>query len=236
MRREVAMKNVVRQLFLGAVRLFTLTDTVCVAYVQVTVTSSHPLYSVMTMRPTHPSTQWIPATVHAGHEANHTPPYTWWCLMKQQVYHFFLCLCLLEPGYFSGIALGYGLDDRGFESRQGLGLFIFTASRPVLGPTQPPIQWVTGALSLAVKWPGCEADPHLHLVSRSRMRGAIPPLPSTPLWRGDRLKHRDNFTFLCLLNSFGRNVKLDAHLQLMPRLRMRGAIPPLGHTSSWCDN
>jgi hypothetical protein len=27
-----------------------------------------------------------------------------------------------------------------------------------LGPTQPPIQWVPGALSLGVKWPGCEAD------------------------------------------------------------------------------
>jgi hypothetical protein len=27
-----------------------------------------------------------------------------------------------------------------------------------LGPTQPPIQWVLGALSLGVKQPGCEAD------------------------------------------------------------------------------
>jgi hypothetical protein len=26
------------------------------------------------------------------------------------------------------------------------------------GPTQPPIQWVPGALSLGVKWPGREAD------------------------------------------------------------------------------
>jgi hypothetical protein len=46
-------------------------------------------------------------------------------------------------------ALGYELDDRGFESRQGLGIFLFTsASRPVLGPTQPPIQWLPGALFL----------------------------------------------------------------------------------------
>jgi hypothetical protein len=39
-----------------------------------------------------------------------------------------------------GIALGYWLDDRGFESRQGLGIFLFTTvSRPVLGPIQPLI-------------------------------------------------------------------------------------------------
>jgi hypothetical protein len=33
---------------------------------------------------------------------------------------FIYCLCYdrrLEPGYLSGIALGYGLDDRGFDSR-----------------------------------------------------------------------------------------------------------------------
>jgi hypothetical protein len=28
------------------------------------------------------------------------------------------------------------------------------------------------------------------------MRGAIPPLPNTPSWRGAQLKHRDNFTFI----------------------------------------
>jgi len=31
----------------------------------------------------------------------------------------------------------------------GLGIFLFTTTfRTVLGPTQPPIQWVRGALSL----------------------------------------------------------------------------------------
>jgi hypothetical protein len=62
-------------------------------------------------------------------------------------------------GYLSGITLGYGLDDRGFDSRRGLGIFLFTtASRPVLGPIQPPIQWVQGFLSLGVKRRGREAD------------------------------------------------------------------------------
>jgi hypothetical protein len=39
----------------------------------------------------------------------------------------------LEPGYLSGIALDYGLDDRGFESRQRLGIFFTTATRLALG-------------------------------------------------------------------------------------------------------
>jgi hypothetical protein len=45
---------------------------------------------------------------------------------------------------------------RGFESRQGLGIFL--SSRPALGLTQPPIQWAPGALSLGVKRQGREDD------------------------------------------------------------------------------
>jgi hypothetical protein len=37
-------------------------------------------------------------------------------------------------------------------------LLLSTSSRPVLGPTQTPIQWVPGALSPGVKWPGRQAD------------------------------------------------------------------------------
>jgi hypothetical protein len=31
---------------------------------------------------------------------------------------------------------------------------------------------------------GMKLTTHLHLVQRSRMRGAIPPLPNTSSWRG----------------------------------------------------
>jgi hypothetical protein len=47
----------------------------------------------------------------------------------------------------------------GFDSLRGLGIFLFTtASRTALGPTQPPIQWVRGVLSIGLKRPGREAD------------------------------------------------------------------------------
>jgi hypothetical protein len=69
-----------------------------------------------------------------------------------------------------GIALGYGLDDRGFKSRQGLGIFF-------LHCVKPPIQWVPGALSLGVKRQVMKLTTHIHLVPRSRMRGSIPALP-----------------------------------------------------------
>jgi hypothetical protein len=57
-------------------------------------------------------------------------------------------------------------------------IFLFTtASRTALGPTQPPIQWVRGALSLAVNGRGVKLTTHFHLVRGQRMSGAIPPLP-----------------------------------------------------------
>jgi hypothetical protein len=59
------------------------------------------------------------------------------------------------------IALGYGLDDWGSRVRSPgrLGIFLFTtASRTSLGPSQLPVQWIPGAITLGVKRPGREAD------------------------------------------------------------------------------
>jgi hypothetical protein len=77
-----------------------------------------------------------------------------------------------------------------------------------LEPTQPPIQWVRGALSLGVKRPGLAAD---HLVPKSRMYGRMGKYvwsyTSTPQYvfmAWCSVKHRDNFTFtfisVCILS------------------------------------
>jgi len=56
-------------------------------------------------------------------------------------------------------ATGWTIGVLEFDSRQGLGIFLFTTpSRTALGPTQSPIQWVNGALSLGIKRPGREAN------------------------------------------------------------------------------
>jgi hypothetical protein len=47
----------------------------------------------------------------------------------------------------------------GFDSRYGQGVFLFTtASKTTLEPTQPPIQWLPGALSPRIKRPGREVN------------------------------------------------------------------------------
>jgi hypothetical protein len=102
----------------------------------------------------------------------------------------------------SGTALGYGLDDQWFESRQGLGIFLFTtASRLAMVPTQTPIQWVPGALSLGVKRPGREADHSPP--SSAEVKECVEDNSTLPIWRSAQLMHRDNFTFTFTLFSQG---------------------------------
>jgi hypothetical protein len=85
----------------------------------------------------------------------------------------------------------------GFECRRELGIFLFTtASRPALGPTQSPIRWEAGALSLGIKRPGREADysPPFTAEVKECVELYLHS-PNTPSWRGAQLKHRNNFTF-----------------------------------------
>jgi hypothetical protein len=56
-------------------------------------------------------------------------------------------------------ATGWMIGVLVFDSWRRLGIFLFiTASIKAQGPTQPPIQWIPGALSLGVKWQEREAD------------------------------------------------------------------------------
>jgi hypothetical protein len=66
----------------------------------------------------------------------------------------------------------------GLDSQRGPGIFLYsTASRPTLGPTQPPIQWVQVGLPTVVERPGREADHSPPSSVELKMRGAIPPPP-----------------------------------------------------------
>jgi hypothetical protein len=74
-----------------------------------------------------------------------------------------------------------------------------------LGPTQPPIQWVPGALSLGVKWPGREADhspPSSVGVKNARSYTSISQY-AFMAWC--LVKHRDNFTFTFYLYRRGQD-------------------------------
>jgi hypothetical protein len=71
-----------------------------------------------------------------------------------------------------------------------MGIFLFdTASRPVLGPTQPPIQWVAGTHFLGVTRPVREVDHSPP--SSAEVKECVKlylHFSDTPLWRGAQLK------------------------------------------------
>jgi len=62
-------------------------------------------------------------------------------LPYSQGIYIYVCMCVGGSGSSVGIATDYGLD--GPESNPG-GDENFLPSRPALGPTQPPLQWVPG--------------------------------------------------------------------------------------------
>jgi hypothetical protein len=68
---------------------------------------------------------------------------------------------------------GYGLDDRAIEVRFWAGERNFpvaSVSRPALGPTQSPVQWVPGVLSpLLKRGRGVALTTHPYPVPWSRM-------------------------------------------------------------------
>jgi hypothetical protein len=76
--------------------------------------------------------------------------------------HFNITLPFTIAGVVKSVyRLGYGLEDLAGKMRY----FLFaTASRPALGATQPPVQWVPGSLPPGLKRTECEPG-HLRLSS-----------------------------------------------------------------------
>jgi hypothetical protein len=141
---------------------------------------------------------------------------------------------------------GWTIGVLGFDSRRGLRISLFTtASRTALGPTQPPIQWVPGALSLGVKRPRREAD---HSPPSSAEVKECVELylhsPDTPSWGCAQLITGTTLTFAFYLYLLptqwvpgflslgvdGRGVKLTTHLLLVSRSKNKWSytfIPPI---------
>jgi hypothetical protein len=64
----------------------------------------------------------------------------------------------------------------------GQDIFLYsTASLTFLGPTQPPIQWVLGALPSGVKRPVYKVDHRPLFSAKLKKGGALTPLPHTSL-------------------------------------------------------
>ena len=84
------------------------------------------------------------------------------------------------PGSSVGIATGYGLDGPGIESRWRRNFPHL--SRPAVGPTQPPVQWVPGFFPGAKERPGRDADPSPRssaVVTKGQSYTSTPPTGRT---------------------------------------------------------
>jgi len=107
------------------------------------------------------------------------------------------------------------------------GKFVFTtASRTALGPTQPPIQWGPGALSLGVKRPGREAD-HSP-TSSAEIKELVElyiPSHNKPSWRGAQFKKKAQGRLYSYIYLFGTltwwGVTYDHRTQASMKLAIR---------------
>jgi hypothetical protein len=105
----------------------------------------------------------------------------------QNVRHLYGTNKRMSRGSSVSIVTDYGLDDRGsrFDPRQRQRIFLLaSASKPALGPTQPPVQWVPGVLSPGVKrGRGVTLTTRPHLVPTLRMSRSTSSPPQAPPWR-----------------------------------------------------
>jgi hypothetical protein len=118
---------------------------------------------------------------HSEHE--HLSPSSFLLCMQSKAFRYIeICWTREGAGIAKSVERRAGRPGFRFPARERKFLF-FTVFRPVLGPTQPPIQWVPGALSPGAKRPGREPDHSPPTSAEINNGGAIPPLPHTVSWR-----------------------------------------------------
>jgi hypothetical protein len=98
---------------------------------------------------------------------------------------------------------GWTTGRSGFDPRQMQRIFpLASVSRPALGPTQPPVQWVPGVLSPGLKrGRGVMLTTHPHLVPRSWMSRSYTSSPPKRLHG----VQRDCFTFYKMTSRYRKS-------------------------------
>jgi hypothetical protein len=112
----------------------------------------------------------------------------WVCLSRVLVFVKFIhiytlrCTVCVSRGSSVSIVSDCGLGDRTIEVRSPVEAKDFplaSVSRPALGPTQPPVQWIPAVLSPGVKrGRDVTQTTHPHLVPRSRMSRSLSSPPN----------------------------------------------------------
>jgi hypothetical protein len=95
--------------------------------------------------------------------------------------------------------------------------------RPALGPAEPPIQWVPGALSLGLKRPECEASRLSPSSAEIKNAWSYISTAQYTFVKMCLFKHRDNFTFTIVGCSEKGGFQMYAQWQGMLIVEMRRA-------------
>jgi hypothetical protein len=74
--------------------------------------------------------------------------------------------------------MGWATGESGFDSRHGQVISLLYSVQTGSGAAQPPMPWVSAALSPGVKRTSAKVTTHLILVQRLKTRGAVPPTSS----------------------------------------------------------